>query len=215
MIGITKQAALTTFKDRLRRSIGFACVRAVRATLRRIGRIDQSDRDSGQCCLVFDERSQLREHPVTVPVSLLFASNPDPLTNARQIFKADRAHCALGFGNDGFADGVVDDLLKSSLFAAQSLKSAPCRLCAFALKLSPLKGTLLSDLFNRGSRIGFAIRIGRQIDNAKINTERAARFNRFGLVHIADGKQKPLAPATDQVGFSCLVCRRSSVFGPA
>jgi diguanylate cyclase (GGDEF)-like protein len=72
-----------------------------------VGRIDRNDRHTRPQRFVADKRTQLAEGPIAVSCSLLWPSNPRPLTNAREVFQCNRPLCALGLGNQPLADGVA------------------------------------------------------------------------------------------------------------
>ena len=86
MVSMLTVATCPTCKFSLTATVGMFNVSAFRAALAGVGGIDQDNRDACLFRLVSQEVSQLCKRPIAVFSALLFARNPGPLANMRQVF---------------------------------------------------------------------------------------------------------------------------------
>jgi hypothetical protein len=107
-------------------------VAAPRARPRRVAGIDRHDEDARQAGLVLDERPELVERPSRVPGAVL-PPNRCPLPDPAEVFDDDPASGAVGTGDDGLADLVVDLAPEASLAAGERPQSFLGPLGPFAL----------------------------------------------------------------------------------
>jgi hypothetical protein len=173
-----------------------------------VGRIDRNDRHTRPQRFVADKRSQLAEGPIAVSCSLLWPSNPRPLTNAREVFQCNRPLCALGLGNQPLADHVVGVFLKAPLTAFQ-LAQAPFGRPGsdFLQRLPPIRVPLTAAL-NPFAAEALAVRVNCQVDDTHINSKRAVNVKQVGLVDITGGKQGELPVDQAQIRFTTSGCQQ-------
>ena len=81
---------------------------ALGTILRRVGRIDEDDRDARDLCLVRQERSELEEGPTVQPIACVPAPSRSPFADALEVFESDPTTGALGGLDVLFRGAVVD-----------------------------------------------------------------------------------------------------------
>lgn len=134
--------------------------------LTRIPGIHHNYGDTSQPCLVAHKLPQLEKSPVGVSCPLL-ASGLNPGANPLQIFQGDGGPGALRRFHDTLGDGMVDVLLKPGLCARELPQLASGGPRGMVLQFLASLGKALPFPLDLGTAIDSAIRIDRQVDNAK------------------------------------------------
>jgi len=105
-VGTTGIPAVTTRKLTLTLTIDLLTMAALGTSAASVPWIDQNDGHACQYRLVFHERTQLKESPSMMPVSLL-PSNRYPVADSLEVFKDDAASGAFSGSNELLTDAVV------------------------------------------------------------------------------------------------------------
>ena len=153
-------------------AIGLLTVAAGVARPGRTTRIDQGDRHAYKLGLVLHEQPQLKEAPSRVTGSV-FGSNSCPLAYPFKVFKADAALGVFGLPDQSFADTVVLVLAKPGFSARQFLEPFLRSLASFLLEPLAVLVMPASSPFDGFTRIGLAVAVGGNIDDAKVNAKEA------------------------------------------
>ena len=174
---------------------------AARAFSACIARIDQDDWESFHLCLVRDEGSQLMESPVvqSCPLALL---NLDPVANALKVFESDRAPAAFGVGDECFTNDVVRVFLEPGLLPGGLLQGALGGSRSNLLQGATALTLTAPDLLNSFPAVIRPVAISCDVDDAEIDAEYICRFDKGGLVEVADGGEIELATNEHQVDFA-------------
>lgn len=154
--------------------------------------------------LVFQEGSQLCECPRVKNRSLRFPS-PYPRPYPCKFLDGDTAIRAFGFLDDLFRNRMVDVGGKASFLAGEFLQVALGRLALRCLKVGTEFAMPITDVVDHRAGERISIRIGGNLNYAKIDSEKVVNNNLFGIGNIARCSQKPLAAMVDQVRFTILV----------
>ncbi len=99
--------------------------------------LNQNHWDSCNCSLVVGEHSQLIERPVVMLSALLRPFDYGTLSNSSQVFKRNRGIERFSLIDQLTANGVIQPLLKASLFPREPFQEALCPLRAFGLQRRP------------------------------------------------------------------------------
>ena len=196
-----------TSKLGLRTPVRFVDTPAYVAAPAGVSRINVDHRNTGTSGLIYDVGLQLKESPVSVSRSLL-AFYRYPLAYASQIFETYTASGVFRLIHDTFRDNVVNVILKFGLSTRDLFELAPGRLRAFALKIATGMRELPSVDLNRRSTIRHTIAVGRQVNNAEVNSKHVGYINRFGIVKLARHEQVPLITDIAQVGFATIKAKQ-------
>jgi len=187
------------------------------ATLRALPtRISWVHRDHGNTCeygLVGNKDTELSKLPIMQP-STLAASGLNPIPDARQIFQGDSEIVALRRLNDALGNAMVSIFLKSRLFTADLSQLAFSGRGPFLLKVLAPVGKFSAILLHGLARVIVALRIGSNIDDAKIHPKNATGFNFLGVVNIADTSDIKNAVDQHQVNFAFPVNQESPLMLP-
>ena len=168
-----------------------------------ISGIDLNQRHARKDGLVFEELPQLRECPRVQNRALSFPS-PDSRPDTSQFFYGNPAHCAFGFLNDLFRNGMVDGLGKASFLARQLFEVAFGGRRASGLKFFPEFAMAEAHIVQVGAAEGFAIGICGNDHDAHIDAKKFIHVLRFRIIDIASRSQKELAAMVDQIGLALL-----------
>lgn len=185
----------------MRLAIGLVDIPAARTSTRRVARINNQYGHTEKPGFVLDKLTQLVKGP-TVEIVSLCAPEPYPTADAGKVFQTNAAVGALRVVYDLFTDAVIHVRGKALFFAGKSLKALTGRRRLLGLYSSALAATALAQGENLRTAINVAVRIGRDVDDAAINTQphfgiKALRFGDVaGLVNVV------LTIAQNQIGFA-------------
>ena len=163
--------------------------------------VHEDHRDTGLLCFVADKLPQLVEAPSVMPVALAFA-NRHPVANVRQVFQHKRGFRVFGTGHKLFRDHMIYVTTKAR-FIARHLFESPlgtpgvCRLIGL-----PSTTTALADDFNRGSCVGFAVRVRGKIHDTQIHAKKPCRLHRRFSWGVDGHEQKEGAIDQHQIGLA-------------
>jgi len=179
-----------------------------RAALAGVFRVYQDDRNTGQPRLVVDELPQLGKTPIAVPRSFVFASNPCPRADMRQIFQRNSSVRAFGSLNESLADRVVNVFLETALATCQLFQVAFGRLCAALLKLSAEALVLPAIALNRRASVDVAVAGSGDIRHAQIDSQCSVNITLIRIGNITHCQQVEHAFTIYEVGFALPVCQQ-------
>src|SRR5262245_6463864 len=137
---------------------------------RGFARVDRHDRDARHPGLVLHERAQLKERPSRMPGALPLP-NRGPLANPLEVFQGDSAIGAFGTRHDGLADDVVLMSSEPGFPARKLLEAFLGSPSSLTLESSPAPVVSLPDLLDRFARIGLAVAVRREVDDAEVHSQ--------------------------------------------
>ena len=152
------------------RTIGFVNVTTGRTGAAGVPRVNQ---EYGNACtfrFVGHESTKLEERP-TMQSCPLRATNRNPLPNAPQVFQGNRSICVFRFGNQLFADAVIDVFGKTAFFSRQPLEFAFGRPCTFGLQFSPQAAVTVAHMVDMAGRVDFSITIYGDVHYTQVNPQ--------------------------------------------
>ncbi len=164
---------------------------------RRVARVYQNHAHPFALCLVAEKQPQLVEGP-TCALPSLRTSNRCSLPNSLQVFERECLTFVFGLLNKPLADFVVDLALKTSLFTRQLAQTpaGAARVCSLqSLAMLEPFFPYLPDLC---TAVLFAVRVGCQINDAKINANNTLRLIWRGIGFSLRNVQIPDICASDQ-----------------
>lgn len=198
MVSKASETTLNTGESALIRAIALIDVTASRTRTAGIARVHADHWHTYALGLVGHKLAQLEEGPTMQPCSLSAASSY-PVPDALQIFKGNpttgvfrRLHKLLG-------DTVIHIFGKALLFASKFLEAATAGLRTFALQPIAQAAVTKAHVLNGAPMVYRAIRVGSDVDDAKVNAKKIARFNLRRLFNVAGLEQVELASAVDKV----------------
>lgn len=174
---------------------------ATRAGPARVARVDCDHGNASQLRLVGDELAELRECPPVHTVALAL-SGPNPLADVRQVFDGNCKAVAFSRSSDLLRDAVARVLSEPGLLPGEFLEAPLGRLGASGLEPGTTLGELLPDALDLCARVGSALAIESDVDDAEVDAEHAIDIDLARVGHVADNRQEPLAPDEHQVYFA-------------
>lgn len=126
---------------------------------------------------------------------------PEPRV-AAHIFECNCPLRVFGLRNNVLADTVILVRPKPTLATGQLTQSAFGRLSSDGLKGSATTSTTRSKLFNRRARMGFAIRIGGDVNDTQVNSQNAFNVDWFRFFDFRCWNQIPTALDTGKVALT-------------
>jgi hypothetical protein len=201
-IGIGFMVTLPTLETFLRATIQLFNMATQRTFATGISSIDGNYLDARQRGLVLNVCPQLTEAPAH-HFSASDLLNPDPRTNAFEVFKDYRSIRAFGLLDDFLADLVVKIGGIALFFASPISESSFCGFGLLALKLASQATVALSEIAHVSARERLTVAIGGNSGDAQINAEESIRIviGRW-FDHIHRGEQKPFAISDNEVGLA-------------
>lgn len=180
-------------------SVAFRYMAAAVAGPRGVAWVYEHHRDASSLRLVADERSELSKTPVVLSCPLPF-SNRHPVAYPGQIFQNNRGLRVFGVLNKTLGDAVVYPSLKARLFARHAFEAtlgafAARRLIGLARRVAPF-----ALGFNGLARVGVAIGVGGQVDDAQIDANKPFRVYRRLLRRLHRHQQIKLPISEDEIG---------------
>jgi hypothetical protein len=162
---------------------------AIGAFLGGVMRVYEDDRYTGEFSFVDDFALQVVEAPGVLSSPLAF-SNSYPLADASEVFEGNTGRGAFAFLNEILRDDVVDVVSETRFLSLAFPQQAFSRLCVFGLQ-SACKFTMsVSQIIDVAAGEAFAVAVGRNIDNAQVDTEIVFRFT-FGRLRYVNADVKP------------------------
>lgn len=140
---------------------------------------------------VGDELAELVESP-GMPLIAMFVSNRDPLSDTCQVFERECLARYGGFLHQGLRDAVVHVLLEAALPARVLSETSLGVLGSNFLQPLAAQMVVTANNVNHRATKGLTLAIGRQIDDAQVNTQRIIRlglirsFTALGDVEVVD-----------------------------
>ncbi len=192
VVGISRVAAQATLKLSLALSVGLFAMPALRTGAAGIASVNQTKGHAVANGAVGDELPQLIETPAVV-LSPLRLSQPYPVSDARKVFEFQFSTGAFSRFNEVLRNLVVGIASETSLTARELFKVALSRPRAAPLQVGSQLGIALAGRFYKRAAIVVAIRVGRQVFDAEVYTERARRFLRRLVSKLAVQVDVPLA----------------------
>ena len=166
-----------------------------------IPRVYQGHGNSYPSCLVFDERSQLKERPAMQRGSLTL-SNRYPSADALEVFQSDSTSSALSMFHDTLADRVVHTSGKTRFLLGSLIQSAFGRLGSLGLQLLAKPTVAIAHIVHLRRGVHLPIRIHSDVCHSHINSDHVGDVDGLGLFNLAARKQVELAVNQSEVGFS-------------
>ena len=185
----------------MRRTVTLINTTTYGAGARRVSRVNQFHDNPDETCLVFDKATELVECP-RVMLPPLALANRGPVPDTLKVFEGDTATGVFGLCNNSLAEHVVDIAGKACLFARTFYQESLGCLRAVRLELLAQFGMALSQAVHLAARVGLTIGVGGDIDDAKVNTQKAFRVIRLRLRGIHHDGQVEGAVSQCKVGLS-------------
>lgn len=178
------EPALLTFKSISGYSVSLGFISTFGTGPRSSSWIHNLDWDTSQSSLVFNKTSQLPKCPGML-ASTMSLSNRYPVSDALQIFEDDHPTGVFGFRYHFLGDDMIDIGGESLFFARKSFEMFLCTPGTTLLECCPVFGPFPTNFINNLSTVGFTITIGCDINNPKIDSKSAHRFDlfRFGDIN--------------------------------
>lgn len=193
------------------RSVALVDCSALRAAFARIARIDEVYGHSSKFCLVGNETLKLSERPVPKPSAML-AAGLDPCADMLEVFKPYAAPGALRLDHDFLRYEVVFVFLEPLLFLGELAQLALRGLGSALLQTSTAARDLGSNLLDLVASVHFAVAVGCDVDDPKIDAEHLGNANQFRLVNVADACE--IEDAFDQHQIDLALAERKHVALP-
>ena len=156
----------------LRRAVTLIDTTAYGASARGVSWVNQFHDHTDEAGLVLDKASELAERP-GVMLSPLALANRDPVSDAREVFKGNTATGVFGLRNNPLTEHVVDISGKTCLFARTLYQKPLGCLRAVGLEFPSQFGMAFSQTVHLASGVGFSVGIGGNIDDAKVDAQKA------------------------------------------
>jgi len=176
-VGMPRISASCAFK-------GFAISRTDYKTgvthLRRIGWIDNNNRNAASLRLVFDKRTKLAEIPPAEARPELFSLIVPISADTFQVFKDNTSIAVFSCLNDMLCNGVVHDRSRSSFLSRKPFQGFFTAFRAFGLKRRSNLLAFCSIVFNRFPGHYFTGGKRCYVHDAKIDTDKI--FNIFNII---------------------------------
>lgn len=160
---------------------------------------------------VFDLLSQIGERPVIQSVSLAF-TNRYPVADITQLFKSDGAASVFSLNHKLFGDNVVLEFLKAFLLARKLLEFSLRGFSLLSLEVASAVRKRLTDAFDILTGDSFAIGIGNDIDDTKINTKHIFRIKESSFINIANAIEKELSADVKESYFALSALKQFALF---
>ena len=154
----------------MRSTISFIDTTAFRTLSRGISGVNHDNHHASKFSLVLDLCYQIVERPARPCLSLRL-SNPNPLPNARQIFKGNRLLRAFSLLGYALADGVVYILPEKRSLRANGFQNPFGRSGAFFLQSLALAVTSATDRINLRPALFRTILLSRHLNDTQINPQ--------------------------------------------
>ena len=201
-VGIGLMVTLPTLETFLRATIQLFDMATQRTFTRSISRVDGNDLDACQFRLVLNIAPKLTEAP-TAQFSASGFLNPNPRTNALQIFEDNRPIRVFSLLDYFLADLVVEIRSIASLFSFAVSESPLRRFSLLRLKIASQSAMPLSQVSNLRAGETLPIGVGSNPSDAEIDAEKAVRIViRRRLNHIDCREQKPFSISENKIGFA-------------
>lgn len=140
---------------------------------------------------IFDLASQIGERPIIQSVPLVF-TNRDPVANIGKIFQCDSSTGVFGLLHKTFRNNVVLQFLVTLLFTGELFEFAFCRFRSLPLQIASAMRKGLADTLNILAGELFAVRIGYDVDDAKIYAKDVLWVNKIGFFNITNAVKEEL-----------------------
>ena len=138
-------------------------------------------------------------------------ANRYPFTDALEVFQGNTPTGVFGLRNQQFGDDVVHVIGEPGFFTPSLLKEPLCRLGTLRLESGPQSGMTGTQTIDRATRVGFAIRVSRDIDDTEVHAQPVFRFIGRRLGHIHDHGEVELAVTVDEVNLPANVLQPGSL----
>lgn len=172
----------------------------------RISGIGHFNRNSGYRRLILAERSQLPERPTSQSCPLRLP-NLYPLGDSAQVLKSDTATGAFGRLNDLLRNTMIHVSGKTRFLARQLAKATARRLRLFLLKFGPQPTLPVPHRLDRLAAVMFTVGVAGNVRDTKIHAKEIVRIAGIWFLHIACGRQKPIATMKQEVGLTLSGCK--------
>jgi hypothetical protein len=203
VVGSRFVAARNTLEGGLVRSVAFVDATAGATFTRCVAGIDKADRNPGTPRLVDEETSELGERPIAKSCSLV-ASGRYPAANPLQFLKGEATTGAFSVRYERLRNHVVGMLLEPPLFAGQFTQTALRGPGATFLKSAAAAGKPLANPFDLSAAVGCTVTVGRQGDNAKVNSKPILGIELGCLRDVASRGEIPLAAHKAEIHLALL-----------
>lgn len=187
----------------MRLTIGFRNKATLRTGARGISGVNQHCYYTCEPGFIHNKEPQLTESP-RVLLSPLSFPNRDAVSDVGEVFKGDSPTAVFGLCNNTLGNHVVGVGSESLLLPGTLFKKSLGLFGTIGLKFSTQFGMALSHAVHLPSRVGLAVRIGSDINNAQVNTQKAIRYIGRWLRGINHSCQIKDAIAENEVGLSNL-----------
>lgn len=207
VVGVQREAALTTAEYRLARPVGFVGVPALRTLATGVARVNVHNADTRKPRFVLNLCSEVVERP-GVQRRTLTTPSPYPLAYALQVLKGDSLAVALRGCDDALCNDVVRIVGKAAFSTGKFFQLALSRLRTFALQFRPQTAVTVPNTLDVATAVGAALRVGSYLSYAHINAKVA--LNIFGrrLRNGAGRQQVELTPDVNEVAFALLILQQ-------
>lgn len=195
-IGICGVPARQAFEHRLASPVAFLAATTIRAGAARVTRINQIQDYPGSQGFVLNLISQLKKSPVVQFPSHGTPHSLSSFTDARKVLEFDSALSAFGVLYDGLADAMILVAHEAGKFAREFLKTAFRASRALALQTGFVRRPAFPNRFNSRPAVLIPVRVGCQVHDSEIDTQKLAGINRFRIGVRAPDVHVPVSTLT-------------------
>ncbi len=176
-------------------------VAALRALARGVPGINEDYGDASTFRFIGDERTELRESPVTQSRALV-APGRNPLKKSLELFKGDPSRGAFGIRHDSLGDAVICVFLKPRLFAGELPEFPPRTSGGEFLQAASAFLVSLTFTFNLAARERLAVAVSGQRNNSEVNAQPILGRKLVCFRNITDCRDEPLSAHEAKINFA-------------
>lgn len=195
------EPAQDTAERSLRGTVGLRYMPAGRTDARSVPGINDGHRNTGQACLILDEGAKLMERPRMLDATLSLP-NRDPAADTPEVFEGDAATGVFGLRDQPLRDGVVHVAGEPLLLPPTLLQQALGGFGALGLEPRPQFGVASPQPVDLAAGVGLAVRVGGDVDDAKVNAEPVFGLSGGWLGNIYDHGKIENAVPVDEIGLA-------------
>lgn len=182
----------------LRNTIAFVDGATAWACPARVAGINGDDLNPCELGLVFQKATKLKEAPRVLHSSLGLA-NRDPTSDALEIFDGNSTVGVFGFGDETLGDLVIDITGKAGFLSSAFAQKPLGRFRTLRLQSGSKLGMPSPQSVNLSTGVDFAVRIGGDVDDSQIDTQKTFGLFDLRLGHDAVVQQVELSVNHDQI----------------
>ncbi len=182
----------------------------LRASAGSVAGVNQAYQDTSKLGFILDKEPQLTECP-RVLLPPLAVSNRDAVADTFEVFKGYSPPAVFGLCNNTLTDNVIGVSSESLLLLGAFLEKPLGCLRALGLELRAQFGMALSQTVHLAARVGLAVRIGGDINDAQVNAKKLSLSFYRWLLHLASLVKVKIAVAVNKVSFPNQILEKGEV----